>query len=96
MFSEDQDEVQFYFDDSVPLGDAPTDWTLPSVSIIQLRCGYNQRSLTTISPFLLLIYLVCTDPLSRQAVDFVCFRLRYDLACVSRNPRNFSGLFRVP
>lgn len=31
-FREDQDEVPFFYDDSVALGDAPRDWTLPSVS----------------------------------------------------------------
>ena len=31
-FSEDQDEVPFFYDDSIALGDAPRDWTLPSVS----------------------------------------------------------------
>ncbi|XP_068715424.1 GATOR2 complex protein WDR24-like isoform X3 [Montipora capricornis] len=30
LFSEDQDEVQFFYDDSVALGGAPRDWTLPS------------------------------------------------------------------
>ena len=34
MFNDDQDEVQFFYDDSVPLGDAPQDWKLPSVSAI--------------------------------------------------------------
>ena len=32
MFNEDQDDMPFSYDDSVPLGDAPRDWTLPSVS----------------------------------------------------------------
>ncbi len=32
MFNEDQDEVQFFYDDTVPLGDAPQDWKLRSVS----------------------------------------------------------------
>ncbi|XP_078375703.1 GATOR2 complex protein WDR24-like [Oculina patagonica] len=30
MFNEDQDEVQFFYDDTVPLGDAPQDWKLRS------------------------------------------------------------------
>lgn len=29
-FNEDQDEVPFFYDDSIALGDAPRDWTLPS------------------------------------------------------------------
>ena len=31
---EDQDDVHFFYDDTVPLQDGPRDWTLPSVSII--------------------------------------------------------------
>jgi len=34
MFNEDQDDVQFFYDDTVPLRDAPQDWKLPSVSVI--------------------------------------------------------------
>ena len=33
MFSEDQDDVPFFYEDSVRLQDGPRDWTLPSVSI---------------------------------------------------------------
>ena len=35
MFAEDQDDAQFLFYGSVAMGDAPQDWTLPSVSLIQ-------------------------------------------------------------
>ena len=33
MFNEDQDEVQFFYDETVPLRDAQQDWKLPSVSV---------------------------------------------------------------
>lgn len=47
-FNEDQDEVPFLYDDSIALGDAPRDWTLPSVSAfhkkVTISCFSQSKS----------------------------------------------------
>ena len=47
-FNEDQDEVPFFYDDSIALGDAPRDWTLPSVSAfhkkVTISCFSQSKS----------------------------------------------------
>ena len=49
MFSEDQDDVPFFYDDSFRLQDGPRDWTLPSVSI----CAFCVIILNSISRVLI-------------------------------------------